>query len=88
MKKFHAKVIVKMKPDSLDKSVMLEHAIEYFMPVPELSCHTGEVYYIDFAAEDQCEALHMIEKISQEVLTNEEIENFEIRKLEEFSLES
>lgn len=85
MKKFHAKIIVKKKPDSLDQNVILEQAIEYLMPVKDLSCQTGDVFYLNFAAENQCEALHIVEKISKEVLANEDIEDYEIRKLEEFS---
>ena len=84
MKKFHAKIIVKMKPDSLDQGVMIEQQIEYLMPIEDLSCETGDVYYLNFAAENQCEALNLVEKISTEILANEEIETYEIRKLEEF----
>jgi len=85
MKKFHAKIIVKMKPDALDQSVIIEQQIEYLMPIEDLSCETGDVYYLNFAAENQCEALNLVEKISTEILANEEIETYEIRKLEEFN---
>ena len=85
MIKFHAKVTVKIKPDVEDKrSEILCQAIEYLMPVENLSCKAGDVYYLDFSAENQCQALHIVEKISMEILADEEREDYEIRKLEEF----
>jgi len=84
MKKFKAKVIVKMKPTIKDiKGLTLEHAIKSFMPVENLSCKVGNVYYFEFSANNEVEALHTMEVIAQDILSNDVIETYEIRCLEE-----
>lgn len=84
MKKFSAKVIVKMKPTIKDvKGLTLKHSIESFMSIENLSCNVGSVYFFKFDANNETEALHMVEKIAQEILSNEVIETYEIRTLEE-----
>lgn len=84
MKKFYAKVIVKIKPGLHDaRSENLKHAIQDFIPLHDLSCQAGNVFYLDFSAHDQCEALHIVEKIASNLLSNELIEDYEIRKIEE-----
>ena len=84
MKKFSAKVIVKMKPTVKDvKGLTLQHAIDSFMDVKNLSCNVGNVYFLEFDAISETEALHMVEKIAHELLSNEVIETYEIKALEE-----
>jgi len=84
MKKFSAKVIVRMKPTVKDvKGLTLKHAVESFMPIENLSCHVGSVYWLDFEANNETEALHKVEKIAGELLSNDVIEAYEIRALDE-----
>ena len=84
MKNFSAKIIVKMKPTIKDiKGLTLEHAVKSIMDVRNLSCHVGSVYFFKFAAKNQIEALHTVEKTAQEILSNDVIETYEIRSLEE-----
>jgi len=75
MKKFYAKIIVKMKPTVKDiKGLTVKNAVESFMPIENLSCNVGSVYFLEFDANNEGEALHMVEKIAQEILSNEVIE--------------
>ena len=84
MKKFSAKVIVRMKPTVKDvKGLTLKHAVESFMPIDDLSCHVGSVYWLDFEATNETEALHKVEKIAGELLSNDVIETYEIKALDE-----
>ncbi len=84
MTNFKAKIIVKMKPTIKDiKGLTLEHAVKSIMDVQNLSCHVGSVYYFNFSAEDQIQALHMVEDIAQNILSNDVIEDYQIRYLEE-----
>lgn len=84
MKNFSSKVLVKMKPTVKDtKSLTLRKAIENFMPIENLSCQMGSFYLLNFSANSQGEALHIVEKIAQELLSNEVIETYEIKNLEE-----
>jgi phosphoribosylformylglycinamidine (FGAM) synthase PurS component len=84
MRKYYAKIIVKMKPWIHDpKSESIKEAIINLIPLEGLKCVAGNVYYLDFLAKDQCDALHIVEKISMQLLSNDLIENYEIRKLEE-----
>lgn len=84
MKKFIAKILVKAKPTAKDiKCLALKQAIEKLMPIQDLSCQTGTFYLLDFSAENQREALHMMETIAKDLLANEAIEEYEIKSLEE-----
>lgn len=84
MKKFCAKVLVKMKPTVKDvKGQTLKNAIDCFMPIENLSCHVGSYYLLKFDAKNEGEALHTVEKIASEILSNEVIETYEIKALEE-----
>lgn len=84
MKKFLAKVIVTVKPTIDDSRCQtLKSAIESILPIVNLSCESGAFYLLNFGAKDQCEALHTVEKIAKELLSNETIENYEIKSLEE-----
>lgn len=84
MKKFLAKILVKSKPKARDiKCLGLKQAIEKIVPVKNLTCHTGMFYMLNFDAQDQREALHMVEKVAKDLLSNESVENYEIKNLEE-----
>lgn len=84
MKNYYAKIIVKIKPTVKDiKGETLKNAIESLMNVKNLSCAVGSYYELKFSAHNQVEALHYAEKISQELLSNEVIEAYEILDLEQ-----
>lgn len=84
MKKFSAKILVKMKPTVKDiKGQTLKRAIESFVDIENLSCSVGSYYLLSFDAKNEGEALHMVENIAQEILSNEVIETYEIKYLEE-----
>jgi len=84
MKKFSAKIIVKMKPTIKDiKGLTLKRAIESFIGIENLSCNVGSYYLLKFEAKNEIEALHTVEKIAGEILSNEVIEIYEIKALEE-----
>lgn len=84
MKNYATKILVRTKPKLPDdKSATIKVAIENLMPIEILSCITGTFYMLNFKANNQCEALHMIEKIARELLSNDTMENYEIRSLEE-----
>lgn len=84
MKTFSAKVIIRMKPSVKDvKGLTLKRAVESFINVDNLYCNVGSVYFLKFTSENQTEALKMVEKIAQEILSNEVIETYEIKSLEE-----
>lgn len=84
MKKFSAKVVVRTKPTVKDiKGLTLKNAIESLMYIDNLSCHVGSVYYLEFDARSEGEALHKVEQIASELLSNEVIETYEIKSLEE-----
>lgn len=84
MKNFCAKIIVHMKPTVKDiKSITLKQAIESLLPVENLTCQTGSFYVLNFSAQNQAEALHKVEIIAKDLLSNEVIETYEIKSLEE-----
>lgn len=84
MKKFFTKILVKSKPTAQNvKCLNLKLAIEKLVPIRDLTCQTGMFYMLNFSAQDQREALHMIEKVAADLLSNETIEDFEIKTLEE-----
>lgn len=84
MKQFKAKVIVKMKPSVKDvKGETVARAVRCYLPLENLSCSVGSVYYLKFDAQCEAEALHTVEKIAADILSNEVIETYEIRYIEE-----
>lgn len=84
MKKFLAKILVKSKPTAQNiRCLNLKLAIEKLVPVQNLTCHTGMFYMLNFDAQDQREALHMVEKVAGGLLSNEYVEEYEIKALEE-----
>ena len=84
MKKFIAKVIVKLKPTITDiKGKTLKRAIESCIDIKNLECHVGTSYLLKFDAEDQVIALNLVEKIAKELLSNDYSEIYEIKSFEE-----
>lgn len=84
MKQFKAKIIVKMKPSVKDvKGETVKRAVQCYMPIENLSCNAGSVYYLKFDALNEAEALHTVRKIAADILSNEVIETYEIRYIEE-----
>ena len=84
MKTFCAKIIVKMKPTVKDiRGLTLKRAIDSFIEIENLSCHVGNYYLLQFDAKNEIEALHTVEKIAGEILSNDVIETYEIKALEE-----
>lgn len=84
MKNFCAKVVVNMKPSVKDiKGLTLKQAVESILPVENLTCRVGSIYSFNFSAENSIQAKEIVEKIAQEILSNEVIETYEIIKLEE-----
>lgn len=88
MKRFVAKVVVKLQPAISDiKGQTLKRAIESLFEIKNLTCRIGTSYSLAFDAENQVEAFNLVEKISKELLVNEMTEFYEIRSLEEVNLE-
>lgn len=84
MNNFTAKISVKLKSNVKDiKGQTLKRAIESFIDIKNLSCNVGTLYYLHFDANNQVEALHLVEKIASELLTNDAIEEYKIKSLEE-----
>lgn len=84
MKKFFTKILVKHKPTAQNvKCLNLKLAIEKLVPIQNLTCQTGMFYMLNFDAKDQIEAFHMAEIVAKDLLSNEEIEEYEIKALEE-----
>lgn len=84
MKKYCAKVIVKIKPSVKDvKGLTLKQAVESIMPVEDLICRVGNFYELNFLACSLNAARETVEKIAQEILFNEVIEVYEIIDLKE-----
>lgn len=84
MKKFLAKILVKSKPTVHNvKCMNLQLAIEKLVPIKDLTCQTGMFYMLNFSAQDQREAFNLAEIIAKDLLSNEEIEEYEIKALEE-----
>lgn len=84
MKKFLAKVSVRLMPNVKDtRGENLKRAIQSSIDIDNLTCHIGIIYYLQFEAHNQIEALHLVEKIADEFLINENIEQYKIKSLEE-----
>lgn len=84
MKTFCAKVVVRLKPSVPDtRGETLKRAIESLLPIKNLYCRVGTSYSFIFDAEDQVEALNLVNEIAIELLTNEFAEEFEVRGLDE-----
>lgn len=79
MEKFSAKVKVTLKPTIKDiKGSTLKHAVEHLITVNTLKCRVGSFYTLDFEAQDKVEAENIIQTISEEILSNSVIEEYEV----------
>ena len=84
MKTFVAKVVVKLKPSIADvRGQTLKRAIESIFDVKNLICRVGTSYSFEFDAENQVEALNLVDKIVKDLLCNDVAEHYEVRSLEE-----
>lgn len=84
MTTYNAKVIVKMKPSVKDvKGLTLKRAVESLFYIENLSCSVGNVYFLEFDANSRNDALRYVEQIAKDILSNEVIETYEIKSLEE-----
>lgn len=84
MKRYMAKIVVKLKPSILDiRGLTLQRAIESYVDIKNLVCKIGTSYSLEFNAENQVEAIKLVEMIAQNLLSNETTETYEIRKLDE-----
>ena len=84
MKNFCAKIVVKLKPTIKDiKGQTLKQAIDRILSVQDLQCNVGNYYSFCFYAESHTNAKEIIEKIAQEILSNDTIEMYEVLSLEE-----
>lgn len=84
MKTYVAKVVVKLKPNITDmRGLTLKRAIESYVHVDNLNCRIGTSYSLEFDAENQVEAINLVDKIAKELLANDITEMYEIRSLVE-----
>lgn len=79
MEKFNATVRVKLKPSIKDiKALTLKKAISNLLEVQNLKCRVGNIYSLEFEAEDKIKAEEIVKTISDEILSNNVIEEYEI----------
>jgi len=79
MKKYNVQVKVNIKPEIKDiKAITLKQAVESIIDVENLSCRTGNIYDLNFEAENKDEAKKIIKTICDEILFNNVIEEYEI----------
>ncbi len=84
MKRFCAKVIVRLKPTVRDMlGENLKRAIDSYVKVENLVCRVGTCYNFKFDVESQVEALNLVKLVADELLTNEFAEEYEIRSIDE-----
>lgn len=79
MKKFKAKVSVNIKKEIKDiKAKTLEQAVSYLIRVQNLKCRVGNIYSLDFEAENEENAQDIVKTVAEEILANSVIEEYEI----------
>ena len=79
MKKFNATVKVKLKPIIKDtKALILEKPVINVLDVQNLKCRVGNIYSLEFDAENDKQAEKIVQTISEEILSNSVIEEYEI----------
>lgn len=84
MTTFSAKVLVTMKPSVKDiKGETLKKAVESLFYIENLSCRVGNAYFLKFDADTMADALKYVNQVAKDILTNEVIETYEIKSLEE-----
>ena len=84
MKNYFAKVVVNIKPSVKDiKGLTLKQAVENLLTVENLNCRVGNLYSLNFNAKSESEARSIVDKIAQEILSNDVIETYEILSVDE-----
>lgn len=84
MKNYCAKIVVRLKPAIKDiKGLTLKDAVDNILNVQDLQCKVGNYYNLCFYAENHSNAKDIVDKIAQEILSNDVIEMYEILSLEE-----
>ena len=84
MKTYCSRIIVKPKQEIQNiKGHRLKENISKLFEIENLSCNIGSFYCFKFNAKNQVEALHLVERISKELLINEDTEEYEIKCLDE-----
>lgn len=79
MKQFKAKVKVNLKPEIKDiKAKTLEQAVSQLINVQNLKCRVGNIYSLDFEAENEENAQEIVKTVAEEILANSVIEEYEI----------
>ena len=79
MENFKATVKVNLKPTIKDiKAKTLEQAVSHIIDVKNLKCRAGNIYKLDFDAENKAEAVRIVTTIADEILANSVIEEYEI----------
>lgn len=79
MKKYKATVKVNLKPTIKDiKALTLEKAVNNLLEVNNLNCRVGNIYSLEFDAENDKQAEKIVQTISEEILSNSVIEEYEI----------
>ena len=79
MKQFKAKVKVNLKPEIKDiKAKTLEQAVSQLIKVQNLKCRVGNIYSLDFEAENEENAQEIVKTVAEEILANSVIEEYEI----------
>ncbi len=77
--KFIAEIKVRIKPEIKDiKGLALKSAVQNILDVKDLDCRVGSFYVLNFEAENLVEAEEKVRIISEEILANPVIENFEV----------
>ena len=79
MKEFKAKAKVNLKPEIKDiKAKTLEQAVSQLIKVQNLKCRVGNIYSLDFEAENEENAQEIVKTVAEEILANSVIEEYEI----------
>lgn len=79
MKKFKAKIKVNLKSNIKDiKAITLEQAVSHLIPDLNLHCKVGNIYNLEFEAKDKAKAEGIVKTISEEILSNNVIEEYEV----------
>ncbi len=80
MNKYKAEVVVRLKSTIKDiKAETLKQAVNNIMTVKNLQCSVGNIYKLEFEADSKASAENIIHTISEEILSNSVIEEYEIK---------
>ena len=80
MKKFKANIRVGLKPEVKDiKASTLKEAVSNLMDVKNFECKTLNIYAIEFCAKNKIDAEKIAQKIAEDLLSNDVIEEYNIQ---------